>query len=153
MKLVPITLDEAKAFMRQFHRHNRPPVSWKFGVGLEVGESLAGIAMAGRCVARGLDKRCNIEVTRVCVREIGNANSRLYGAILRAAASLGYKMAYTYTLATESGASLKATGWVIDEELEARPTWDCAARKRVQTNMFGEEQRPAGAKIRWKHPL
>jgi hypothetical protein len=153
MKLVPVTLDEAKQFVRHNHRHNKAPVSWKFGVGLAVDEQLVGVAMAGRPVGRGLDKPGNVEITRVCVKETRNANSRLYGAILRAAAALGYSMAYTYTLQSESGASLKATGWEIDEALEARPTWDCPARRRTQTNMFGEEQRPAEAKIRWKHPL
>ena len=153
MKLVPVTLDEAKRFVGRVHRHNKPPVSWKFGVGLSLTDELIGVAMAGRCVARGLDKPGNIEVTRVCVKEISNANSRLYGAILRAAAALGYRMAYTYTVEGESGASLKATGWIMDEELDARPTWDCPARRRVQTDMFGEETRPAGRKIRWRHPL
>lgn len=171
MRLVPVTLDEAKQFVRQNHRHNKAPVSWKFGVGLAVlkhektdfGDpagpgwyeewELVGVAMAGRPVGRGLDKPGNVEITRVCVKETRNANSRLYGAILRAAAALGYSMAYTYTLQSESGASLKATGWEIDEALDARPTWDCPARRRTQTNMFGEEQRPAEAKIRWKHPL
>jgi hypothetical protein len=153
MKLVPVTLDEAKQFVRHNHRHNKAPVSWKFGVGLAVNEQLVGVAMAGRPVGRGLDRPGNVEITRVCVKETRNANSRLYGAILRAAAALGYSMAYTYTLQSESGASLKATGWEIDEALDARPTWDCPARRRTQTNMFGEEQRPAEAKIRWKHPL
>lgn len=153
MKLTPITLDEAKEFVRRHHRHNKPPLSWKFGVGLSVSGELVGVAIAGRCVSRGLDRAGNIEITRVCVLDQKNANSRLYGAILRAAASLGYETAYTYTLQSESGASLKAAGWEIDEQLEPRPTWSCKARHRVQTNMFGEEQRPAEAKIRWKKIL
>lgn len=153
MRLVPVTLTEAKRFIGQYHRHNKPPVSWKFGVGLSVGGSLVGVAMAGRPVGRGLDKPGNVEITRVCVRELKNGNSRLYGAILRAAAALGYETAYTYTLQSESGASLKATGWVVDKELDARPTWDTPSRRRTQTDMFGTEQRPAEAKIRWKHSL
>lgn len=112
-----------------------------------------GVAMVGRCVSRELDKtKTNIEITRVCVREIKNGNSRLYGAVCRAAAALGYEVAYTY-LQSESGASLKAAGFVVDAVLDARPTWDCPSRRRLQTNMFGEEQRPAEAKIRWKKVL
>ncbi len=166
MYLVPVSLDEAKEFVRRIHRHNRPPVSWKFGVGLEKEtladfgqgdepcQELIGVAIAGRPVARELDKiKTNIEITRVCVHDTKNGNSKLYGAILRAARNLGYRMAYTYTLQSESGASLKASGWVVDAELDARETWSCQSRHRVQTNMFGEEQRPAEAKIRWKHPL
>lgn len=124
-------------------------MSWKFGVGLEHCGELIGVAVAGRPVARPLDSRFNIEVTRVCVTECRNANSRLYGAICRAATSLGYRTAYTYTLASESGASLKASGWEVDAELPPRPTWNCAARQRVQSDMFGTEQRPREAKIRW----
>lgn len=171
LKLVPITLDEAKRFVARHHRHNKPPLSWKFGLGLSVlnhwtiddaghggptwGEDweLIGVAIAGRPVGRGLDKPGNIEVTRVCTVEQRNANSRLYGAILRAAAALGYDVAYTYTLQSESGASLKASGWQVDEALDARPSWDTPARRRTQTNMFGEELRPAEAKIRWRYSL
>lgn len=153
MNLTQIDLDEAKQFIGRHHRHNKPALSWKFGVGLEVGGKLVGVAMAGRCVARPLDRKGNIEVTRVCVHETKNGNSKLYGAILRAVRDLGYKTAYTYTLQSESGASLKATGWVVDAELKPRATWSCPSRQRMQTNMFGEEQRPTEAKIRWKREL
>jgi hypothetical protein len=153
MNLVPITLDEAKAFVGRNHRHNKPPVSWKFGVGLEHQGEMIGVAVAGRPVARPLDTRFNIEVTRVCTLDCRNANSRLYGAILRAAADLGYRKAYTYTLASESGASLKAAGWEVDAELAPRQSWNCNARSRVQVDMFGTEQRLAEAKIRWVRTL
>lgn len=149
MKLTPISLTDAKEFVRKHHRHNMPPVSWKFGVGLTIGSQTVGVAIAGRPVGRGLDKPTNIEITRVCVVETKNGNSRLYGAITRAAAALGYEAAYTYTLQSESGASLKAAGFEVDAVLDPRPTWDCPSRRREQTNMFGEERRPTEAKIRW----
>lgn len=149
VRIVPVTLDEAKSFVARHHRHNKPSVSWKFGNGLEVCGELVGVAMAGRCVARALDKRGNIEITRVCVVEHKNANSRLYGAILRAAKALGYEIAYTYTLKSESGASLRAVGFEIDAELRPRATWNCKARQRVQVDLFGNETRPPDAKIRW----
>lgn len=153
MKLVPVTLTEAKEFVGRHHRHNKPPVSWKFGVGIELQGKLSGVAIAGRPVARGLDKTGAIEITRVCTIGNKNANTRLYGAILRAAAALGYSVAYTYTLQSESGASLKASGWEIDATLPSRATWNCIARQRVQTDLFGTEQRPSEAKIRWRKNL
>jgi hypothetical protein len=153
MDLVPVTLDEAKAFVRRHHRHNMPPVSWKFGVGLESGGVLVGVAMAGRPVARAIDVRRNVEITRVCTLGEPNAGSRLYGAICRASLALGYRVAYTYTLQSESGASLRAAGFEVDEELPARATWDTPSRRRIQTNMFGEESRPSEPKIRWKRLL
>jgi hypothetical protein len=153
MKLVPVTLAEAKEFVRKHHRHNLPPLSWKFGVGLSVDGQLVGVAIAGRPVARGLDTETAIEITRVCTIDAKNGNSRLYGAICRAAAALGYEVAYTYTLQSESGASLKAAGFEVDELLDPRQTWDCPARNRVQTDLFGDPTRPAEAKIRWRKPL
>ena len=55
MKIVPITLKAACAFIAQHHRHNKPPAGWKFGVGLECDGVLVGVATAGRPVARALD--------------------------------------------------------------------------------------------------
>ncbi len=41
-----------------------------------------------------------------------NANSFLYAACRRAVQALGYLRIITYTLKTESGASLRAVGWM-----------------------------------------
>jgi hypothetical protein len=141
--LVPVTLDQAKAFVREHHRHNKPPLSWKFGVGLECGGQLIGVAMAGRPVARLLDVPGALEVTRVCTLGERNANSMLYGAIARAARALGYCKLYTYTLVSETGASLKASGWTVDAELSARTGWDTPSRPR------NEELWPSEGTYRW----
>lgn len=148
-----MTLKDAKAFVGRHHRHNKPPVGWLFGNGLEVDGKLVGVAVAGRPVARSLDKPGNVEITRVCTLGDRNANSRLYGAILRAAKSLGYQRAYTYTLQSESGSTPRAVGFEIDAELKARPTWNCAKRQRVQVDLFGHETRPPEQKIRWVKDL
>lgn len=153
MGLVPVTLAEAKEFVARYHRHNRPPVGWLFGVGLEVGGQLVGVAIAGRPVARGLDKRGVVEITRVCTCGTRNANSMLYGAILRAARSLGYSVAYTYTLQEESGSTMRAVGFEHDADLNPRATWNCQARTRMQVDLFGNQTRPAGAKVRWVRVL
>ena len=152
-RIVPVTLADAKAFVARHHRHNKPPVGWLFGNGLEVNGVLAGVAVAGRPVARALDKPGNVEITRVCTLGDKNANSKLYGAILRAAKALGYKRAYTYTLQSESGVSMRAVGFKVDAELKARTTWDCNARRRIQTDLFGNQVRPAEPKVRWVKEL
>lgn len=150
MQIVPVTITEAKEFVGKHHRHNKPPVSALFAVGLGNGDGeLIGVAIAGRPVARALQDGRTVEITRVCTIGHKNANSKLYGHALRAARALGYLRAITYTLATESGASIRAAGFTQDAKLKARPTWDCDARRRVQTDMFGTDQRPAGEKIRW----
>jgi len=76
--------------------------------------ALAGVAIVGRPVSRYLDDGLTLEVTRLCTDGTKNACSFLYGAAWRAAKALGYKKIITYTLATETGASLKATGWICE---------------------------------------
>lgn len=131
LRLVPVTLRQARAFVAAHHRHHKPPAGWRFGVGITDGDGvLVGVAMAGRPVARHLDDGVTVEVNRTCTDGTRNANSALYGAIWRAARSLGYVRAYTYTLAVETGASLKAAGWTVDAELPARGTWHHHSRTR-----------------------
>lgn len=123
--LVPVTLKAARAFIVTHHRHNKPPRGWKFGVGVRRGNELVGVATAGRPVSRVIQKRepLTLEVNRTCTDGTPNANSMLYGAIWRAAKALGYQRCITYTQAQETGASLRAAGWVRVKELPARGSW------------------------------
>ncbi len=154
--LTPILRDEARAFVAEHHRHNGPPVSWLFGAALrdEAGTVVA-VAMAGRPVARALADGRTIEVTRVCTLEQRNAASRLYGALCRAAQALGYRRAITYNLATESGASLRAAGFRLAEQLPARSStgWAGAGRGRYAQNLWGEAVLPAAPRNRWERDL
>jgi hypothetical protein len=122
---VPVTLREAKAFILQHHRHNKPPVGWKFGVGLRADDRLVGVATAGRPVAKEIQKRepLTLEVNRTCTDGTRNANSMLYGAVWRAARAMGYCRAITYTQADECGASLRAAGFRKVKELPPRKGW------------------------------
>ncbi|HDK6287946.1 hypothetical protein D9K78_02190 [Klebsiella pneumoniae] len=124
MVISPITLKAAQEFISQHHRHNKPPRGHKFSIGLKnaAGE-LIGVATAGRPVARHFDDGLTIEVNRTCTTGERNANSALYGAIWRAARAMGYQRCITYTQADESGASLRAAGFVRVKELPARPGW------------------------------
>jgi hypothetical protein len=54
MRLVPVTLTESKRHVARHHRHNRPPLSGLFSIGLSNGSELVGVAIVGRPVARGL---------------------------------------------------------------------------------------------------
>lgn len=151
LRLVPVSLNQAKRFVGDHHRHNLPPVGWKFGVGVADGDRLVGVAMAGRPVARHLDDGVTLEVIRTCTDGTPNANSMLYGAVARAAKALGYHTLYTYTLTEEPGTSLRAAGWHRDAELELEPraAWQYTGQSRVQTDLFGDERRPPGPKVRW----
>ena len=130
MEIVPVTLKTARDFVAAHHRHNKPPIGHKFSVGLMRDGTLVGVACAGRPVARMLDDGRTIEVTRTCTDGTPNANSMLYGAVWRAAKAMGYKRAVTYTQDGETGASLRAAGWVRDKELPPRAGWDAPSRPR-----------------------
>lgn len=143
-KIRPISLKAAQDFVRQHHRHNKPPVGHKFSVGLFDGEQLLGVAVAGRPVARMLDDGLTLEVTRTCTDGTRNANSMLYGAIVRAATALGYAKCVTYTQHNESGASLRGAGWVIVAHLPSRAGWDAPSRRRQE---IGSGDVP---RVRWE---
>ena len=121
--IVPITLKKAREFISDHHRHNSPPTGWKFGVGLIRDGLLVGVGTAGRPIARHFDNGLTIEVNRTCTDGTCNANSKIYGALWRAAKAMGYRRAITYTQADESGASLRAVGWVIVKQLPPRKSW------------------------------
>ena len=128
--LQPITLAEANVFICQHHRHHIPPVGWKFGIAVNDGEAVRGVITVGRPVARHLDNGWTLEVTRCCTDGAKNASSMLYGAAWRAVKALGYRRLITYTLASESGGSLVASGWREVGAVKGR-SWSCASRPRV----------------------
>ena len=127
-----------------------------FVVGLFDDQELIGIATAGWPVARHLSDGYTLEINRTCVNGTHkNANSMLYGAIGRAAKALGYRRLVTYTLQTESGASLKAAGFTLAAEA-ATGSWHRpnTGRIRYDYNLFGERRQALGqAKYRWERQL
>jgi hypothetical protein len=142
LQLVPISLAEANEFVRKFHRHNSPVPGAKFVVACSYEDKIVGVAIVGRPVARLLDDGWTLEVNRVCTDGTRNANSFLYGAVRRAAWALGYKKLVTYTLNSESGASLRASDWKPIGECGGG-TWNRNSRPRVDTH-------PLQEKIRWE---
>jgi hypothetical protein len=118
---VPMTLTEAKEFVGNFHRHNKTPQGGVFAVGVSNGAALVGVAIVGRPVARMLDDGQTLEVTRCCVLDDAprNACSFLYGRCWQAARALGWRKMVTYTLQSESGASLRGARWKVVFRWEA----------------------------------
>lgn len=137
-----MSLSDAVEFCAQHHRHHKPPVGGLFAVGVAVGELVHGIAIVGRPVARGNQDGWTAEVTRVATDGAPNACSMLYAACWRAARALGYRQLITYTLASESGASLRAAGWRTVGEVKGR-SWSCPVRPRV-------DRHPLQDKLRWE---
>src|SRR5260370_42418406 len=121
MILRPLKLDEANEFVRSFHRHNKPVTGCRFCIGLEHDQELVGVAIVGRPRSRSNDILGVAEVLRVCVRDNSpkGACSKLYAACWRAWRAMGGDRLVTYTLISESGASLRGAGWKVIGETKA----------------------------------
>lgn len=141
---MPVSLEEANAFVQQHHRHHRPVPGAKFCIGCANGSAIVGVAIVGRPVARMLDDGLTLEVNRACTDGTKNANSCLYGAARRAAFALGYRKLITYTLPEESGSSLAGAGWKC-MGLAGGGKWAREYRPRVDTH-------PLQSKIKWEVP-
>lgn len=88
----------------------------KFCIGVEECGQLVGVAICGRPVSRHYDNGTTLEINRLCTNGMRNACSKLYGACVRIAREMGYKKVITYILASEDGASLKASNFVCEGE-------------------------------------
>lgn len=142
MRIVPCAFSEACAFIKQHHRHHKPPVGHKFSLAVAAGETVRGVAVVGRPVARGLDDGMTLEVTRVATDGTKNACSALYSAAWRASRALGYGRLVTYILEDEPGTSLRASGWKCIGKVGGG-SWSCPSRPRV-------DKHPLQQKFRWE---
>ena len=144
---VPVKLRDAIEFVRTFHRHNRPPAGGLFAVGASDGTRLVGVAIVSRPIARLLDNGETAEVIRCCVlvdAPLGTC-SFLYARCWQAARAIGWRKLITYTLRSESGASLRGAGWRTVAELRA-------GRPQDWQNRPGRERHDVTgpAKLRWE---
>jgi hypothetical protein len=148
LRIVPITLREANAFILEHHRHNRPVPGTKFAIGVadETGK-LRGVALCGRPTAPALDKKIPAEINRVCTDGARNACSMLYGAARRALRAVGHAPIYTYTLPEEGGASLRAAGFRLDKIDAGGPSKAWRNRPRRTAQPIGDDL--VGGKWRW----
>jgi hypothetical protein len=143
--IVPVTLTEACAYVAAHHRHHDAPIGGLFAVGVAPvsADYIVAVAIIGRPVARMLQiDDYTAEVTRVCTDGTQNACSMLYGTAWRAARAMGYRRLITYTLPSEGGASLRASGWRCVGEAGGG-SWSRRARPRVDTH-------PTQIKLRWE---
>ncbi|MEV1082235.1 XF1762 family protein [Streptomyces sp. NPDC050211] len=134
LNVVPVTFRQARSFIAAHHRHHRPPQGMKFTLGVATKETLVGVAVVGRPIARHLDDGRTAEVTRTCTDGTPNANSALYAAAWRAARALGYQRLITYSERGESGASLRAAGFQPTARLAPHHGWDRPSRRRRPSN-------------------
>lgn len=147
LTVVPLGIREANEFVTNFHRHSKPTAGGKFAVGATVEGELVGVAIVGRPVARLLNDSFTGEVLRLCAVPDAPKNtcSFLYGRCWRIWQQMGGKRLVTYTLQSESGASLRGAGWKIAGETVPH-SWDSASRRRDWQPVYGQ------AKFRWEPP-
>ena len=149
LRVIPVNLDTANAFVKLHHRHHKPATGSKFAIGVTDGENLRGVAIAGRPVSPWLQKNRPLwaEITRCCTDGARNACSMLYGAARRTAKAMGYEAVITYSLPEEGGASLRAAGFRIDKEDAGGPAelWHNRPGRNVEA--AGTNER--GGKWRW----
>lgn len=143
MMLVPISLREANAFVEQWHRHHGPARGYKFALAASLnGDNIVGVAIVGRPVSRMFDDGWTLEVNRTCTDGTKNVNSFLYAAAWRVTRAMGYRRLVTYTLKSESQASLKAAGWTILGKAGGG-SWSRKSRPRV-------DMHPLQQKLLWE---
>ena len=149
LRIVPVDRDDAKAFTAMWHRHHGHvlPASHRFSQGVaDEDDFLIGVAITGRPSGRGNQDGVTVEVTRCTTDGARDACSMLYGAAARAAKALGWGRIITYTQEGESGASLRAAGFVLVAERDPRADhFESSARYREDHGTGGGPALPVGA--------
>lgn len=144
LETVPMTLKEAARYVRRWHRHHIPAriALWAVGCRVRGTTEVCGVAVVGQPKARLLRDGFTAEVVRVATDGTPNACSYLYSVARRAAAMLGWRRLPTYTLFSESGASLRALNLPPPVRCKGG-TWDRPSRPR-------KDKHPTQPKLRWE---
>ena len=151
MRVVPFTLAQLNAYVSLHHRHHKPVQGHRFSLGLVdmgAGAVTVGACSVGRPVARMCDQYLTAEVTRLVTNGEPNACSMLYGAAAKVCKAMGFTKIQTYILASESGVSLRASGWVLEAETSGGD-WNHSAKNRGTRRT----DQPMAAKQRWAKRL
>lgn len=152
---VPLNLREAQAYIDELHRHHKSSIRDKFRVGAaDSAGKIVGVAQCGQPINRNLNDGKTLEVLRLCTDGTKDVCSFLYAKCARIAREMGYKKIITYILESESGTSLKASGWICEDSSCGGGTWENCTRSKqrpVQLSMLPQKQKyPEGMKKqRW----
>lgn len=115
LRACPLTRSQAFSYLSAQHRHHGvPPAGFRYAIGALSKGVLVGVVIVGRPSARLLPAYTEAEVTRLCTDGTKNACSFLYARAAQMTRLHGFDRVYTYILEEETGASLKAAGWVYE---------------------------------------
>lgn len=143
----PLTLAQANELVGKWHRHHKLAVGHRWSIGAFAGDKVIGAAIVGRPVARLTPQYEVAEVIRLVTDGEPNGCSLLYGACARAAKAMGFTLIQTFILESESGASLRAAGWIRDPEPTTGGSWNRPSRSGRR------EDQPQEPKYRWYKTL
>ena len=141
LRVVPITISEARAYVEAHHSHHHAPLGGLFACAVAEGERVVCVAVVSRPVARKLGGRSIAEVTRSASDGTRHAASMCLAAATRAAIALGYRRVVSYTLAGEAGTSYRAAGWHITGTTLPSTGWG---------SREGRTMMQVGKKYRWE---
>lgn len=147
LSVIPTTLPIANGYVDKWHRHHAaipPGFAW-FSVAVVANDKVCGVAIAGRPTNRNNCDKQTVEVLRLATDGTPNACSALLGACARAAKAIGAWRVITYTLTSETGASLRGAGWTCEKEDTGASWWTHAGSRAPAKNRAHMSQ----PKSRW----
>ena len=151
----PITLKGANEYVINHHRHHSKVQGHKFSLSVWENDRLCGVAIVGHPQSRRIDNSNTLEVLRLCTDGTYNACSILYARCAKIGKDMGYSKIITYILESESGTSLKASGWHCEEERCGGLHWTGEREKErhKQISFLPEKETPKEMKQRWVKEL
>tara|TARA_R110001583_G_scaffold77970_1_gene211815 strand:- start:39 stop:494 length:456 start_codon:yes stop_codon:yes gene_type:complete len=146
LAVAPTTLREANEFVANFHRHSKPTQGGRFAIAAVFDQNIVGVAIVGRPVSQTLQDGLTAEITRLCVSKDAPKNtcSFLYGRCWRIWQQMGGNRMITYTLQSETGASLKGAGWTVMGQVKPHDRWTKKGGNREWQPVYGQ------LKFRWE---
>lgn len=124
----PITIKRANEFIEKNHRHHRPTARntgrWALAA-YDLNNKMVGAVIAGNPVSATYMDGVTIELTRLCVHESAPKGtcSFLISRCCSIWKMMGGEKIITYTLASETGASLRGAGWTLAATVKPHKRW------------------------------